>query len=77
LTKGDGRQYNITISAGSFMAIPASVSFVAGAEWQQHTFLFSEFGSIDTRELLGISFSAGGSAHGTFQFQIDDVQLIN
>jgi len=59
------------------MAIPASVSFVAGAEWQQHTFLFSEFGSIDTRELLGISFAAGGSAHRTFQFQIDDIQLIN
>ncbi len=75
--KGDGLRYNVTISAGSFMAIPTSVSFIAGAEWQQHSFLFSEFGSIDTREILGISFNAGGATSGAFQFQIDDVRLID
>ena len=75
--KGDGGQYNVTIAAGSFMAIPSSVSFVAGAEWQQHSFLFTEFGSIDTRELLGISFAAGSMIHGAFQFQIDDIRLMN
>ena len=75
--KGDGLQYSVTIFAGSFMSIPTSVSFIAGAEWQQHSFLFSEFGSIDTRELLGISFNAGGTTFGAFQFQIDDVRLTN
>lgn len=75
--KGDGRQYNVTIAAGSFMAIPSSVSFMAGAEWQQHSFLFSEFGSIETRELLGISFNASGPALGAFQFQIDGIRLMN
>ena len=75
--KGDGLWYSVTISAGSFMAIPTSVSFVAGAEWQQHSFLFSEFDAIDTREVLGISFNAGGTTLGPFRFQIDDVRLTN
>ncbi len=73
--KGDGRSYDVTIFAGSFMSIPNSIPFNASGEWHQHSFLFSEFGSIDTREILGISFNA--TLSGAFQFQIDDVRLMN
>ncbi len=72
--KGDGRQYSVSIFSGSFMAIPASVSFTAGNEWQLHSFAFSDFDAVDTRELLGITIGAGPT-HGAFQFQIDDVRL--
>ncbi len=75
--KGDGQQYGVTMYAGSFMSIPTSVSFIASEEWQQHSVLFSEFGAIDTREVLGIAFNAGGTTPGAFQFQIDDVRLTN
>ena len=72
--KGDGKQYNVSILAGSFTTIPASVSFTAGHEWQLHTFAFTDFAAVDTREILGITIAAG-SAKGAFRFQIDDVRL--
>jgi len=72
--KGDGKQYSVMVLAGSFMAIPGSVSFTVGQEWQLHTFAFSDFDTVDTRELLGITIAAGPT-HGAFQLQIDDVCL--
>jgi imidazolonepropionase-like amidohydrolase len=75
-TKGDGRTYNIMLFAGSFMVIPAMKTFVAGSEWQEVSLTFSEFDSLDSREIVGVAFTAGPPS-GAFRFQIDDVRLTN
>jgi hypothetical protein len=58
------------------MAIPAMKTFVAGSEWQEVSLTFSEFDSLDSREVVGVAFTAGPPS-GAFRFQIDDVRLTN
>lgn len=72
--KGDGKTYNIMIFSGSMMAMPTSVQFVASAEWQHYTFPFSQFGSVDSHEIMSIVFS-GGPTPGPFIFEIDEVRF--
>lgn len=74
--KGDGREYSVRIFAGSFMAMPASVSFKAQPEWQEFTFSFAQFGKLDSHAILGVLFAATGAQAGQFRFQIDDVRFL-
>jgi hypothetical protein len=48
-------------------------SFAAGPEWKQYTFPFSTF-ETDGSDLSGLGFVYVGDA-GTFQFQIDQVEI--
>jgi imidazolonepropionase-like amidohydrolase len=71
--KGDGQAYRIMLYLGSLQSIPASVTFVAGSNWQQFSFPFSDFSGSDGRELLGVLFAAG--TPGKFAFQLDNVSF--
>jgi hypothetical protein len=73
--KGDGKTYRIRLYAGQvFDYRMRSKTFMAGPEWKQFTFQFSEFDGMDGSDLMGILF-AGGSEAGSFAFQIDDVRF--
>lgn len=72
--KGDGRGYRVLIFASSTMSIPPSVGFATSSVWQEYHFAFSDFGKIDSHELLAISF-VSDTTPGTFAFQIDDMQF--
>jgi len=49
------------ISAGSFQAIPATVTFVAGPHWEQYTFTFEQFGlsEVECLDVRFVAFVAG------------------
>lgn len=72
--KGDGGTYRVMIFAGSLASIPPTVTFVADAQWKHFTFSFSDFGEIDTHELMSVLFVAGPTP-GPFTFQIDEVRF--
>ncbi len=59
------------ISAGSFQAIPVTVTFVAGPHWEQ--FGLSEVECLDVRF---VAFVAGPKS-GSFAFNIDHVALFS
>lgn len=73
-TKGDGRGYRVLLFASGMMGIPPSVAFATSSAWQEYHFAFSDFGKIDSHELLAISF-VSDTTRGTFAFQIDDVRF--
>ena len=72
--KGDGKTYRLMLFSASKGYQPAVKSFVAGPEWSEHTFAFSDFDGIDGNGLTAVIFS-GGPQPGTFRFQIDDVRM--
>lgn len=77
-TKGDGQTYRVMIAAGSFQATPATVTFVAGPNWQQYAFTFEQFG-LSEAECLEVRFVAfvAGPKSGPFAFYIDHVALFS
>lgn len=77
-TRGDGQTYRVMISAGSFQAMPATVTFVAGPNWQQYAFTFEQFG-LSEAECLEVRFVAfvAGPKPGPFAFSIDHVALFS
>ena len=72
-TKGDGKTYYIMIFAQSFGMQPSTKTFKTGAEWEQYTFSFEDFGT-DAHDIMGIFFG-GGLDIGEFTFQVDNVRL--
>lgn len=70
--KGDGQTYRVIFYASSLSSMPATITFQTSDEWQEHHIQLSQLQGIDTKEVLGILFTAGPGA-GTFAFQIDDV----
>ena len=66
------------ISAGSFQAIPATVTFVAGLHWQQHIFTLEQFGlsELGCLDVRFVAFVAGPQP-GSFAFNIDHVALFS
>lgn len=70
-TRGDGGTYRLMVFADSLGPVPATVTFEAGEEWQEHAVPFAEFG-VDGRDVKGVLFS-GGPSPGAFRFQIDEV----
>ena len=76
--KGDGQRYRVMISAGSFQAIPATVTFVAGPHWQQHIFTLEQFGlsELGCLDVRFVAFVAGPQP-GSFAFNIDHVALFS
>lgn len=73
--KGDGKTYRLlyfTESGGRFAQIQ---EFVAGPEWKQYSFPFSDFAGSDGSDAEAFLFT-GGPAFGKFSFQIDEVGLL-
>ena len=72
--RGDGKTYRVLAFVESKGFAPLAVTFVAGPEWKEFTFPFSDFGGSDGHDLMAIIF-AGGPAAGPFSFRIDDVRF--
>ena len=74
--KGDGKNYVLLVltdqSDGS-NSVPAMKPFVAGPEWKQYTFPFSDF-ETDGSDLKGLGFLHAQEPR-TFSFQIDQVEI--
>jgi beta-glucosidase len=75
-TKGDGKNYVLLVltdqSDGS-NSMPAMKPFVAGPEWKQYTFPFSDF-ETDGSDIKGLGF-LHAQEPGTFSFQIDQLEI--
>jgi len=71
--RGEGRTYRLMIFTQSGGYRPAQKTFVAGPEWKEFTFPFSDFNT-DGHDVGAILFAAGVPG-GKFQFWIDDVRL--
>ncbi len=72
--KGDGKSCSIMVFAQSNGYRPATKTFVAGKEWEQHRFALADFEGCDAAGLMGVFFG-GGAETGKFEFQIDDVRF--
>jgi hypothetical protein len=74
--KGDGKNYVLLVltdqNDGS-NSMPAMKPFVAGPEWKEYTFPFSDF-ETDGSDLKGLGF-LHAQEPGTFSFQIDQVEI--
>ena len=74
--KGDGKSYTfvvLTQARSGQNGMPAMTPFVAGPEWKQYTFPFSQF-QTDGSDISGLSFVHAGQP-GKFQFEIDEVEI--
>jgi imidazolonepropionase-like amidohydrolase len=73
-TRGDGQTYQICFYSQKTGFVPAFQSFSCGSEWQQFTFAFSAFPSLDPTQVTAIAFVAGPNP-GRFSFQLDNIEL--
>jgi hypothetical protein len=71
--KGDGKTYRVMVFARSKGMTPQIRTFVAGPEWSEASFSWSDFG-IDGKDVIGVVI-AGGPQPGAFALLIDDVRL--
>jgi beta-glucosidase len=72
--KGDGKNYAIAVETESTAGqMPGIQPFVAGPEWRQYTFSWSDF-KTDGHDVTGIAF-AHAQEPGKFEFEIDEVQI--
>ena len=74
--KGDGDTYVLvvlTAARSGQNGMPAMVPFVASKEWKQYTFPFSTF-QTDGSDIMELMFAAS-QPPGTFEFQIDQVEI--
>ena len=71
--RGDGAAYRLMLFAESVGRIPASASFTAGAEWQEHRIALRDLAE-DLRGVWGLAFAAG-PASGAFDLVIDEVRI--
>jgi hypothetical protein len=53
--------------------MPGIQPFVAGTEWKQYTFPWSDF-KTDAHDVTGIAFAHAQDA-GKFEFEIDEVEI--
>jgi beta-glucosidase len=72
--KGDGKNYAIAVETESTAGqMPGIQPFVAGPEWKQYTFSWSDF-KTDGHDITGIAF-AHAQEPGKFEFEIDEVGI--
>jgi len=72
--KGDGKTYAVALlTEGNAGGMPAIKPFVAGPEWKEYSFPMSTFQS-DGTDIRGLAF-ARGQEPGTFEFEIDQVEI--
>jgi imidazolonepropionase-like amidohydrolase len=71
--RGDGKTYRVMVFARSKGMAPLIRTFVAGPEWQEVSFAWSDFGT-DGHDVMGVVI-AGGPQAGPFGFLIDDLRL--
>ncbi len=71
--RGDGGTYQMMLFSQSLGRIPAMRTFVAGPEWQRHSFALADLAGI-SKDIL-MFFWGGGQAPGPFKLQIDEVTL--
>jgi len=72
--KGDGKNYAVAVQTESNAGqMPGIQAFVAGPEWKQYTFSWSDFKS-DGHDVTGIAF-AHAQEPGKFEFEIDEVEI--
>jgi beta-glucosidase len=74
--KGDGKNYVLLVlteQRDGNNGEPAMQTFIAGPEWKQYTFPFSDF-ETDGSDLKGLGF-LHAQEPGTFSFQIDQVEI--
>lgn len=73
--RGDGGKYQASMASDG-MRIPRTVSFDAGAQWQEVAIPFSAFAGVDPATVSMIGFSAGPQP-GDYRFEIADVRLVD
>jgi hypothetical protein len=72
--KGDGKSYAVAVMTESSAGqMPGIQPFVAGTEWKQYTFPWSDF-KTDAHDVTGIAFAHAQDA-GKFEFEIDEVEI--
>ena len=71
--RGDGKTYRVMVFARSKGTMPLIRTFVAGPEWREVRFAWSDFG-IDGHDVMGVVL-AGGPQPGPFELRIDDFGL--
>jgi hypothetical protein len=72
--KGDGKNYAVAVMTESSAGqMPGIQAFVAGPEWKQYTFPWSDF-KTDAHDVTGIAF-AHAQEPGKFEFEIDEVEI--
>jgi beta-glucosidase len=72
--KGDRRIYAVAVETESTAGqMPGIQQFVAGPEWKQYTFPWSDF-KTDAHDVTGIAF-AHVQEPGKFEFEIDEVEI--
>ena len=72
--KGDGKGYAVAVETESTAGqMPGIQPFVAGPEWKQYTFPWSDF-KTDGHDVTGIAF-AHAQEPGKFEFEIDEVEI--
>ena len=71
--RGDRGTHVVMLFAQSLGQIPAVQTFVAGDEWQLHSFAFEDFPGVDASGLLALLIS--GAGEGEFEFQVDEVRF--
>ncbi len=73
--RGDGRTYQLMLFSGAqAQAMPSVQTFVAGKTWTEVRVPLSAFPGADPARVRGIAFTAG-QPEGSFDFQIDQVEL--
>jgi beta-glucosidase len=72
--KGDGKSYAVAVMTESSAGqMPGIQPFVAGPEWKQYTFPWSDF-KTEAHDVTGIAFAHAQDA-GKFEFEIDEVEI--
>jgi hypothetical protein len=71
--RGDGKTYRVMVFARSKGNTPLTRTFVAGPEWKEVAFAWSDFG-VDGHDVMGVVL-AGGPQPGPFAFLVDDLRL--
>jgi hypothetical protein len=72
--KGDGKSYAVAVMTESNSGqMPGIQPIVAGPEWKQYTFAWSDF-KTDGHDVTGIAF-AHAQEPGKFEFEIDEVEI--
>jgi imidazolonepropionase-like amidohydrolase len=74
-TKGDGKPHRVLCFTESGGRVPAVVPFMAGAEWSEVRIPLSQFHGSDGHDVQALLFD-GGMTPGPFQFEIDEVKLV-
>jgi imidazolonepropionase-like amidohydrolase len=71
--KGSGETFRVMVFFQKRGFQPSTKSFIAGDDWKEYQFKFSEFDGCDGSGITGIWF--GSDSSGKFEFKIDEVTL--